>query len=218
MSCAGASSDARPLSSIRGKPNMSGTTGISGSRGNGKAGRMGKLTPMESRFVKEYAVDLNASAAARRAGYSEKTAGEQACRLLKRVRIQEAIEREFRERQQRTEIKADRVLQELAIIGFADIRDYIDIDADSGAVKMKTFDEMRPNASRAIESISEDRIIKGSATGNGDEIILNDKKKFKLHAKINALELLGRHLGIFKDALPLSGMAFVIVDGEKPKA
>ena len=186
-------------------------------RGNGgiQARLTGKLTPKQMQFVKEYMIDLNGAAAARRAGYSEKTAREQAARMLSNVRIQEAIERAFRERQARTEINADRVLQELAIIGFSDIKDYVDIDPDTGAIRAKDFESMRPGASRAIESVTEDRTIHEDASGKG--VIMNDKRRIKLHSKVNALELLGRHLNLFKDVVPLTGTAFVIVDGEKPK-
>lgn len=169
-----------------------------------------------ARFVEEYLVDLNGAAAARRAGYSEKSARAIANQLLTKLDIQEAIEQAARERQQRTQVNADRVIQELAIVGFSDIRNYVDIDPDSGAIKAKDFDSMPPGTSRAIESVSEDRTIHEDASGKG--VILNDKRRFKLHGKIPALELLGRHLNIFKDAIPLQGAAFVIIDGEKPKA
>ena len=76
------------------------------------------LTDKQKRFVAEYLVDMNATQAATRAGYSSRTANEQGARLLANVSVKEALEKERRKRERRTEITADRVLQELADIGF----------------------------------------------------------------------------------------------------
>lgn len=77
------------------------------------------LPERQQRFVGEYPVDLDGTKAAIRAGYSEKTAAQQASRLLKNVNIQKAIKEKLEERQERTEITADRVLRELESIGFS---------------------------------------------------------------------------------------------------
>ena len=79
---------------------------------------MAELTEKQKRFVAEYLIDLNATQAAIRAGYSERTANEQGARLLAHVSVKEALDKERRKRERRTEITADRVLQELADIGF----------------------------------------------------------------------------------------------------
>lgn len=79
---------------------------------------MAKLTPKQNRFVAEYLIDLNATQAATRAGYSARTANEQGARLLANVSVKEALDEERKKRERRTEITADRVLQELADIGF----------------------------------------------------------------------------------------------------
>ena len=81
-----------------------------------------KLTPKQSTFVAEYLVDLNATQAAIRAGYSEKTANEQGSRLLANVKITDAIADAMANRAERTEITQDRVLRELARLGFSDLR------------------------------------------------------------------------------------------------
>ena len=83
-------------------------------------------------FAQEYIVDLNATQAAIRAGYSAKTARIHASRLLTNVDIQENIREAMQERSERTNIRADRVLTELAKIGFANMLDYIDVDAGDG--------------------------------------------------------------------------------------
>ncbi len=85
-----------------------------------------RLTDKQKRFVAEYLVDLNATAAARRAGYSEKTACEQAARLLANVKVQTAVQEAKQARQERTEITQDMVLRETAKLAFFDIRKMFD--------------------------------------------------------------------------------------------
>ncbi|WP_106478122.1 terminase small subunit [Phytohalomonas tamaricis] len=70
-----------------------------------------ELTARQSRFVEEYIVDLNATQAAIRAGYSERTANEQGARLLAKVSIQRAVQARMNDRSERTKIDADFVLQ-----------------------------------------------------------------------------------------------------------
>jgi phage terminase small subunit len=69
-----------------------------------------KLTEQQMLFVKEYIVDFNGTQAAIRAGYSEKTAAEQASRLLKNVKVAKAVAKEVAERAKRVEVNADYVL------------------------------------------------------------------------------------------------------------
>ncbi len=76
------------------------------------------FTEKQNRFINEYPVDLDGTKAAIRAGYSEKTAAQQASRLLRNVNIQNAIKEKLDKRQERTEITADKVLKELGSIGF----------------------------------------------------------------------------------------------------
>jgi len=154
---------------------------------------MADLTPKQIIFCKEYLIDFNATRAAKTAGYSEKTAQRMGSENLSKPVIQERILKEIKAREYRTEITADRVLQEIALLGFSDIAHYVEIGED-GQVTTKTFEEMPEHASRAIESISEDRIIRENP--DGTQIIVHDKYKFKLHSKIHALEKLFKHLGL----------------------
>ena len=85
---------------------------------------MAKLTAKQQRFCDEYLIDLNATQAAIRAGYSKKTANEQGARLLVNVSIQKKIFELQKEREKRTEITQDSVLRELALIAFAKASDY----------------------------------------------------------------------------------------------
>lgn len=97
-----------------------------------------KLTERQKRFVDEYVVDLNATQAAIRAGYSEKTAEQAASRLLSFVKIQNYIQERMKERQKRTEITQDMIIDELKKIGFADI----DTDTMKPSDKIKALELM----------------------------------------------------------------------------
>jgi phage terminase small subunit len=156
-----------------------------------------KLDPKRTRFVQEYLIDLNATQAAIRAEYSKKTANKVGPRLLVNVGVQRAIAAAMKAREARTEITQDRVLQELAIVGFSDLANYIDINEDTGSIRAKGFDEMPKNSSRALESITENRTVREDA--KGEDSIINEKVTFRMHSKIEALKLLGNHLGMFTD-------------------
>jgi phage terminase small subunit len=162
-----------------------------------------KLRPKHRLFVHEYLVDMNGARAAIRAGYSKRTAKEQAAQLLTKLNIKRAIRAAMRKREKRLEITADKWLRELAIIGFSDLKDYLDINEDTGAIRSKGFNEMPEGASRALESIKEDRMIREDAKGN--DSIINEKVTFKLHDKLGALEKIGKHLGFLKDKIEHSG-------------
>ena len=84
---------------------------------------MAKLTPKQERFCEEYLIDLNATQAAIRAGYSANTAREQGAQNLSKLNIQEKIAELQAERSKRTEITQDRVVKELAAMAFAKLGD-----------------------------------------------------------------------------------------------
>ncbi len=145
------------------------------------------MTKKQKRFVEEYLIDLNATQAAIRAGYSPATAKEIGCENLTKPNISEAISKAMAERSRRTGINQDRVLQELARIGFAKITDVVDPETA----------EIRTDASdddlACIQSIK----IKPNEFGTEREVKLYDKKA--------ALVDLGKHLGLFKDKVELTG-------------
>ena len=124
-------------------------------------------------------MDLNATQAAIRAGYSEKTACEQGSRLLANVKVQEAIQKARIERQERTRITQDMVLMELAAVGFSKATDYATIRGP--LVEMTPTDRLTDKQKSAVASIEQG----------------NFGIKVKLHDKVRALELLGKHLGLF---------------------
>lgn len=162
------------------------------------------LNAKQAQFVAEYLVDLNATQAAIRAGYSEATAQEQGSRLLSNVMVQAALQRAMAERGKRTEISQDRIIQELALIAFADMRDYAVIDA-GGGVTLKPFEEMPEGASRVVGKIKEKRKLLSSGEGDGDNVVLDSQLEYGHWDKVKALELLGKHMGLWTDKLKVSG-------------
>lgn len=152
---------------------------------------MRKLTPKQQRFVEEYLVDLNATQAAIRAGYSPKTAGQIGERLLKKVEIQQALAERMKARQERTEISQDRVLAELAKIAFGDQRAVM--EWGPSGVKLRDSKSLTDDQAAMVAEVSE------SVTAAGRTL------KLKTHDKVGALKLLGEHLGMFKQRVELTG-------------
>ena len=159
---------------------------------------MAKLTAKQKKFVEEYLIDLNATQAAIRAGYSPNTAQEQSSRLLSNVMVKNEIDKAMAERSRRTGINQDRVLRELAKIAFVNPNDVINFrDAN---VKMTSEENLAAIASIKVKKIPGEY---GDAT----------EREVKLYDKLRALDLLGRHLGMFKDKIEINGdMGVKIVD------
>lgn len=138
------------------------------------------VSEKQRRFVAEYLVDLNATQAAVRAGYSEKTAGKTGCRLLKKPEVAEAVREAMERRSERTQITQDMVIRELAAIGFAKATDHTRV-LGSGEVLVTPSDEWSEEQAKAVSGIKLGRY--GIQVSNYD--------------KVKALELLGKHLGMF---------------------
>lgn len=144
------------------------------------------MTERQKRFVEEYLIDLNATQAAIRAGYSSRNADKIGHELLGKTRVSDAISKAMAERSKRTGINQDRVLLELARIGFAKITDVVDPET----AKIKT--DASEDDLACIQSIK----IKPNEFGTEREVRLYDKK--------SALVDLGKHLGMFKDKIDLN--------------
>jgi len=160
------------------------------------------LSPKQRRFVDEYLIDLNATQAAIRAGYSEKTARQIAQQNLSKLDIQDELSKRIAEREKRTEITQDAVLRELAKIGFADIRKVVKwgdgiavLDEDSG--DMVAVNGVSLVGSEHIDDATAASISEISQTAQGIKI--------KMHDKRAALVDIGRHLGMFKDKVEVTG-------------
>ncbi|WP_417733110.1 terminase small subunit [Rosistilla oblonga] len=163
-----------------------------------------KLTPKQQRFVEEYLVDLNVTQAAIRAGYSEKTAYAIGHKLLKNAEIQEATKEAINKRSERTGVTQDRVLAELAKIGFQDIRKAVrwgrsPVDQDS------TNADPNGLGIYPIELVPSDEIDDDTAVAVSEVSLTQNGVKIKMHDKQAALVSMGRHLGMFTDRTELSG-------------
>lgn len=145
------------------------------------------MTPKHGRFCQEYLVDLNATEAAKRAGYSPKTAYAQGHRLLKNVEIQARIAELQAERAGRVQVTADEVLRELARIGFSDMRQFTSWGPQG--VDLLASGELPEDAARCVAEVSQ---VVGEKTSS---------VRFKLHDKVAALTLIGKHLGMFKEVI-----------------
>lgn len=178
---------------------------------------MAKLTEKQELFVKEYLVDLNATQAAIRAGYKKDNAYSIGAENLRKPKIAERIAEAMAERSKRTEITQDRVLQELAAIAFANGSDFAKVvdkpvfDSISGAPvidpatgKQKTYKTVQLVNTEELPE-EKKKALAGIKYGKyGIEVASCDKVK--------ALELLGRHLGMFTEKLQVDVGAVQIVD------
>ena len=147
---------------------------------------MAKLTEKQQRFVDEYLIDLNATQAAIRAGYSAKTACEQGARVLANVKVQGTIAEHMAERSKRTGVNQDRIVRELAKIAFVNLTDIVD---EEGRIRSNATDEDLS----CLESIK----YKESSSDTGDSV----EREVKIASKLKALELLGKHVGMWNDKL-----------------
>ena len=152
---------------------------------------MAKLTEKQKRFADEYLVDLNATQAAARAGYKDPNFGRQ---LLTKTNVSEYIQRRQKSMQAKTEITQDRVLTELAKIGFANLTDFLDYETVQRVIDHKNGEPvidwaMTVNAKDSSE-------VDGSAIQEVS-ISRDGAFKFKLYSKLDALEKIGRLLGLY---------------------
>lgn len=184
------------------------------------------LTPKQRRFVDEYLIDLNATQAAIRTGYSPKTAMQQGHRLLMKAEIAEAVSAAQKARAQRTEVTQDMVMRELAKIGFADIRNVV----RWGPTELRVAAADEGGATEAyhgLRLIGADQIDDATAAAIAEVSEGREGLKVKMHDKRAALVDMGRHLGMFKDRVEHSGpdgaplappVLTVVIDGERQDA
>ncbi len=171
---------------------------------------MAKITAKQERFVEEYLIDLNATQAAIRAGYSKKNADKIGSELLGKTRVAEYIAKRKADRVARTEITQDMVLKELAIIAFSKATDYASViekdamievngatvplkDADGNTIKYRTIEPV------LTENLTEEQKKALAVVKKG-----RDGFEVKPYDKVRALELLGKHLGMWNDKVELA--------------
>lgn len=149
------------------------------------------LTDKQEQFCQEYLIDLNATQAAIRSGYSSATARSQGQRLLTIVDIQARLSELNKSRLEATGISQKRVLEEYAKIAFFDIREIFDVDG--GLINVKQLDANNAGAIASIKSSEE-----WGEDEEGNRIITGTVKEVKVFDKIRALQDLGKHLGLFE--------------------
>ena len=156
-----------------------------------------QLTEKQRRFCDEYLIDLNATRAYKAVYPSVKkdeSAHACAAKLLRKATVKSYLDERIRERQKRTEITQDRVLREIAAIAFADIGDVVSVSG--GAVCLANTDELPEEKRKMISGIKEGR--------EGVEV--------KMYDRLKALELLGKHLGMFSEKPEISAREAVEIN------
>lgn len=157
------------------------------------------MTDAQKRFCDEYLIDLNATRAYKVAYprcKKDETANAASSRMLRNVKVQEYISEKQKEIEKRTEVTQDIVIKELAKIAFLDIRK---LYTENGQLKnVADIDSDTAGAISSLETLEE-------YEGYGDDREkIGDTQKVRLLDKTKALELLGRHLGIFNDKMDVN--------------
>lgn len=173
---------------------------------------MAKLTPKQQRFADEYLVDLNGKQAAIRAGYSEKTAEAQASRLLSNAKVQHYIQKRKQDRVERTEITQDMVLYELASIAFSNAADYAKVVEKEATIQTDEGEEIQlydkdgnPVMYRTVEPVLTSELTEKQKRALSVIKKGRDGFEIKPYDKLRALELLGKHIGMFQDRVEVTG-------------
>lgn len=154
-----------------------------------KIGRDG-LPAMQDAFVDRYLVHLNATKAAEEVGYKHPNTKGPA--LLKLPNVAAAIQKRMSERQRRTQITQDRVIEEYARIAFANTADFFEWDERQSRFVPKT--DLSPDQLAALQEITSDTHLTRDANGQPRARM---KMRVRLHDKVRALDALAKHLGMF---------------------
>jgi phage terminase small subunit len=157
------------------------------------------LTPKQQRFVDEYLVDLNATAAYERAGYKARASARNvnASRLLANAKVRAAVDAAIAARAEATGVTQARVLTELELLAFSSVDHYV-LD-DSGNVRLAAHAPAQ--ALRAVSSIKR----RVTTRGTGDNASTTHEVELKLWSKPETLRMAGQHLGMFKEQHEHSG-------------
>lgn len=158
-----------------------------------------KLNPKQARFVAEYLIDMNATQAAIRAGYSKRTAKAQGSRLLTNADVAAAVQARQGRLAEKLEVTQERVIAELAKIGFANMADYMTVDSRGDPAL--DFSALTRDQAAALTEVTVDDYVEGRGENARDV----RRVKFKLADKRAALVDLGKHLGMFTERVEHSG-------------
>lgn len=158
------------------------------------------LSDKQKRFCDEYLIDLNATQAAIRAGYKEKYAHTNANKLLQNTTIQKYISERKIDRVERTEITQDMVLRELAVIAFSNATDYAKVVEKEGIT-----DQGKPITYKTVELVPTEGLTEEQKKALA---VIKEGKyglEVKPYDKVRALELLGKHLGMWTEKVEVEG-------------
>ena len=184
--------------------------------------RKRKLQDRQKKFADEYLIDLNVTQAAIRAGYTENYAHTNASKLLQNPLVAEYIQKRQQDRIERTEITQDMVLKELAIIAFANATDYVKVvekeaiveTMDGGQVPVLDKDG-NPVMYKTVEPVLTSELTEDQRKALNIIKRGRDGFEVKPYDKVRALELLGKHLGMFTEKVDVSGeIAIPVFGGE----
>lgn len=156
------------------------------------------MTAKQKRFIEEYLIDLNATQAAIRAGYSAESARQIGSENLAKPDIRARIDEAMAERSRRTGLNQDRILMELAKIALLSPEKVVNLE-NATVLPDASTDDLA-----AIASVR----VKTFPTKDGTGI----EREIKFHDKNKAIEMAGRHFGMFKDKVDVS-----VVETEKTK-
>lgn len=160
------------------------------------------LTAKQERFVQEYLIDLNATQAAIRAGYSAKTANEQGSRLLTNVSVRTRIDERMAEISKRTGVNQERIVRELARIAFVNPTELVNMD-DATILPDASIDDTAAIASVKVKEVS----------GDFESV----EREIRFADKLKALELLGKRFGIWIDKQQVDVQGAVQIVDDIPK-
>lgn len=153
------------------------------------------MTPKQTRFIAEYLIDLNATQAAIRAGYSAKTASSIGEELLRKPEIAAAVIAGQAKQLEKADLTATRVLEEMRRLAFSDVRDLFDAQGNLRAIHTLT-----PEQSACIAGL--EVIIKNAKAGDGQTDTVH---KIKVWDKPKVLDMLGKHFGILTEQVQHTG-------------
>ncbi len=158
-----------------------------------------KPTAKQQRFIEEYPIDFNATKASQRAGYSKKTSYSIGHELLKKPEIQDAIQKRVGKLTTKADITVERIVSELAKVGFSNLGEYFRISKDGEPyIDLSAITEEQ---SAALQEI----MVEDFTDGRGDDARNVRRVKIKTLDKLNALDKLGKYLGMFVDRINLTG-------------
>lgn len=153
------------------------------------------LNPKQQRFVHEYLIDLNATQAAVRSGYSERTAKQQGSRLLTDADVAAAVAAGKAKQLGTADLSAARVLEEVRRLAMSDVRCLFDEHGNLRSIRDLTDEQAAAVAGLEV-------VIKNVAAGDGHTDTVH---KIKVWDKPKALEMLMKHLGLFEENARVSG-------------